>query len=121
MTGYATFILDTTKGDHKFELDAIKDELNFDKALVATNAHIETTITWTPSGATKAAAEATAAFLTPLAKVTLAGFAVSAFNGDWVYVGDSSIDLSKKQGKMTLKIRKYADSTQNSSLTTTAS
>ncbi len=119
MSGYATFILDTTKGQHKFKLDAVEDELGFDAALVATNAHIEIDITWTPSGATRAAAQATAVFLTPLAKVTLSNYAIVAFNADWVYVGDQSIDLSQKMGKMSLKIRKYDDAAQNSSLTTT--
>jgi|SRR5580765_2886755 len=119
MTGYATFILDTAKGAHKFKLTAIEDENEFDTTLIATNSHIELDITWTPSGATRAAAAATAAFLLPLAKVTLANFKVSAFNGDYVYVGDESIDLSHGAGKMSLKVRKYDDSTQNTSLTTT--
>lgn len=119
MTGYATFILETAKGNHKFDLEAIKDENNFDKSLIATNAHVEIDITWTPSGATRAAAAATAVFLEPLAKVTLANFAVTAFNADWVYIGDQSIDLSHKQAKMSLKIRKYEDEDQNASLTTT--
>src|SRR5438132_7046056 len=119
LEGYATFILDTAKASHKFKLDEIKDEIEFDRALVATNAHIETDITWTPSGATRAAAAATAVFLLPLSKVTLANFKAAAFNGDWVYVGDESIDLSHGMAKMSLKIRKYDDADQNTSLTTT--
>ena len=121
MTGYATFILETAKGQHKFKLDNVEDELGFDAALIATNGHVETDITWTPSGATRAAAEATAVFLTPLAKVTLDNFKITAFNGDWIYIGDQSIDLSHKMGKITLKVRKYDDATQNTSLTTTVS
>ncbi len=117
--GYATFILETAKGNHKFEMDAVKDENNFDRALIATNPHIELDISWTPSGATRAAAAATAVFLEPLAKVTLDNFKIAAFNGDFVYVGDASIDLSHKQGKMMLKVRKYDDADQNASLTTT--
>ena len=119
--GYASFILETAKANHKFDLDSVKDADNFDAALIACNGHIETDITWTPSGATKAAAAATVAFLEPLSKVTLANFLVDALNGDWIYVGDSSVDLSHKQGKMTLKVRKYDDATQNTSLTTTVS
>lgn len=119
MTGYATFTLETSKAQHKFKLEAVEDELGFDRALIATNANIEVDITWTPSGATRAAAAATAAFLDPLATVTLANFKVAEFNGTWVYIGDSSIDLSHKQAKMMLKIRKYDDATQNTSLTTT--
>lgn len=119
MSGYATFILETAKGNHKFKLEAVEDEIGFDRALIATNPHVEVDINWTPSGATRAAAVDTAVFLEPLAKVTLANFAVDAFNGDWVYIGDQSIDLSHKQGKMSLKIRKYSDEDQNASLTTT--
>jgi hypothetical protein len=121
ISGYATFLLETAKGNHKFELDAVKDETNFDASLIASNGHIEADITWTPSGASKAAAAATAVFLEPLAKVTLANFAVDALNGDWIYVGDQGIDLNHKQGKMTLKIRKYDDADQNASLTTAVS
>jgi hypothetical protein len=121
MSGYATFILETAKAGHKFKLEAIEDEVGFDRSLIATNSHVEVDIAWTPSGATRAAAVATAAFLTPLAKVTLANFAVAAFNGDWIYVGDQSIDLSNAAGKMSLKVRKYDDSTQNSSLSTAVS
>jgi hypothetical protein len=121
MSGYATFILESAKGGHKFKLEPIEDEMGFDAALIATNAHVEMDITWTPSGASRAAAATTAVFLTPLAKVTLANFKVEAFNGDWVYVGDQSIDLSHGNAKMSLKVRKYDDSTQNASLTTTVS
>jgi len=121
MMGYATFIIESTKGSHKFEIDAIKGENNFDMALIATNGHVELDVTWTPSGATRAAAAATAVFLTPLAKVTLANFQADAFNGDYVYVGDQSVELSHKQAKMSLKVRKYDDAEQNESLTTTVS
>ncbi len=105
--GYATFILDSAKGGHKFKLDAVEDETGFDTCLVATNAFVEMDITWMPSGATRAAAAATAAFLTPLANCTLDNFKVTAFNGDWIYVGDQSIDLSHGVAKMSLKLRKF--------------
>ena len=121
MLGYATFIFETTRAGHKFDLDAVKDHVHFDAALIAANAHIELDITWTPSGATRAAAAATAVFLSPLAKVTLANFKVTAFNGDWIYVGDEQLDLSQQVGKMSIKIRKYDDTAQNTSLTTTVS
>lgn len=121
MLGFATFILDGAKGSHKFELDAIKDETKHDKCLIATNGHVELDITWTPSGATRAAAAAICVYLAALAKVTLTHFKVSAINGDYVYVGDETIDLSQSAAKMSLKIRKYDDSTQNASLVTTVS
>lgn len=121
MLGFATFILEAGKAAHKFKLDAIEDELAADAALIATNPHVELDLTWTASGATRAAAAATAVFLTPLSKVTLANFKVGAFNGDWIYVGDESIDLSHGAGKISLKVRKYDDPTQNASLVTTVS
>ena len=121
MLGFATFIADSVKGNHKFKLEAIEDELGAEVSLIATNPHVEIDITWTASGATRAAAAATAVFLTPLAKVTLANFKVTAFNGDWIYIGDESIDLSHAAGKISLKLRKYDDGTQNASLTTTVS
>ncbi len=119
--GYATFIIDTAKGNHKFELDSVKDENNFDVSLIATNPYTELDINWTPSGTTRAAAAATAVFLEPLSKVALDHFKVTTLNGDYVYIGDCSIDLSHKQAKMSLKIRKYDDTAQNASLTTTVS
>lgn len=119
--GFATFILDSSKAGHKFKLTAIEDENEADAALIATNPHLEKDITFTASGATRAAAAATAVFLAPLAKVTLANFKVAAFNGDWIYIGDESIDLSHNVAKIALKIRKYDDATQNTSLTTTVS
>lgn len=121
LEGFATFTLEGAKAGHKFKLDALEDENNFDKTLIATNSHVEMDITWAPTGATRAAAAATCAFLTPLSTVTLGNFKVSAFNGDWIYVGDQSIDLSKGFAKMSLKVRKYDDSAQNASLTTTVS
>ena len=119
MSGFASFILDSAKGSHKFKLEEVQDELWFDRCLIATNGYVELDITWVPSGSTRAAAAATAVFLAPLSKVTLANFKVAAFNGSYVYVGDESIDLSGKSGKMSLKIRQYDDDAQNTSLTTT--
>jgi hypothetical protein len=118
ITGYATFLMDTIKGQHKFDLEGIKEN-GHDAALVAANAHIEADIAFRPSGATRAAASAVAVFLSPLATVTLANFKVTAFNGAWIYVGDESIDLNQNTGTMSLKVRKYDDTTQNASLQTT--
>jgi len=119
LLGYATFVLETTKGGHKFKLTAVEDEFEFDVALIATNGHVEIDITWTPAGATRTAAATTVVFLPPLSKVTLSNYKVAAFNGDWIYVGDESIDLSHGISKMSLKIRHYDDAGQNASLVTT--
>lgn len=119
LSGYATFTLDTVKLDHKFDSEFLKDEIGFDAAGIATNEHIECAIAWMPTGATRAAAAATAAFLSPYSKVTLSHFELTIANGDWLYIGDASIDLSKKEGKMALKLRRYVDDVQNASMTTT--
>lgn len=118
ITGFASFILDTGKAVHNWKLTAIEDENEFDATLVATNAHKELDLTWTAAGANRAAAQATAVFLDPLSKVTLSNFKVADYNGDWIYVGGQSIDLSHTAGKISLKIRKYDDATQNAALTT---
>jgi hypothetical protein len=122
MTGYATFILGSLGATHKFDLDALKDETKFDKTLIATNGHLELDIKWRPSGATRAAAAATAVFITPLAAITLANFKIPAFNGAWVYIGDQKISINAEGvADIELKLRKYDDATQNTSLTTTVS
>jgi len=123
MTGYATFLYDSLNAAHNFDIYDVKDGNGYDAASVATNQHLELTINFTPSGATRAASAAVFAFPAALSKVTLANFKISALNGDWQYRGGTSIDLTPtgpaKISSMT--IRKYDDATQNSSLTTTVS
>jgi hypothetical protein len=116
--GYATFILDTVKAGHKFDLDEIKDETKFDASLIAVNGRLEVTISWKPAGATRAAAATTAVILAPLANVALSAFKVAVFNGTWIYVGDAEINLLQGPATMSMKLRKYDDSAQNTSLTT---
>jgi len=118
-TGYASFIWDSAKAQHKFKIHDVQDENEFDAAAIAVNAHKELDIKFTPAGATRAELQGKVVFLEPLSKVTLSGFKIDAFNGDYQYRGDQSIDLSKAVGSMMLKIRKYDDDDQNASLTTT--
>lgn len=117
--GYASFYLETMRATHKFNLDSIQDELGFDQALIATNGYLEEEVTFVPTGTTRTMAEQAAVILNPLAKVAIANMSVITLNGDWIYVGDASIELSQKVGKMTLRIRKYIDTDQNESLSTT--
>ncbi len=121
ITGFATFILDTAKGVHKFKQDMIEDENGFTTSIVATDPHIELDITFVPSGAKRSDAADVAAFLSPNSLVTLSNFQVDVFNGPYVYMGDASIDLSHKEAKMSLKIRKWDDDDQNALLTQTVS
>ncbi len=117
--GYASIISDVKVG-HKWETDVTKDQNNFDANLTATNAHMEIDCTWTPSGATRSEINGTE-FLEPHALVVLSGFTLTMLNGNWIYWADGSLDLSKKEGKMSMKLRKYADEAQNTSLSTTVS
>jgi hypothetical protein len=115
--GYDCFI-DTAKVNHEWDEDKTKDNIGFTANLSATDARKMTDITMVPNGATRADAEAAAAFLEPLEVVAFSGFAVDAFNGNWIYKG-ASIELSTKAGKMSLKFEKYDDEEQMTALSTT--
>ena len=119
--GVATFTLETAKLSRKFKLAEVEDENGFDCALIATNAMDELDVTWTPTAQTRAAAAGTAVMLNPLARMTLSHFKVAAFNGVFIVMGDQGIDLSRGVGKMQLKLRRYVDPDQNTSLSTTVS
>jgi hypothetical protein len=122
ISGYASFILQDGKLDHKFKMTAVEDENEADAALIATNEYVEATLTWIPSGANRAAVLATITTLpTPLQKITTTHFAVALLNGDWIYVGDASINLTHSTGKMSLKVRQYVNTAQNLSLVQTVS
>ena len=121
ITGVASFTVDSVKIGAKWKVYELQDETGFDNAIIWTNGHYDADVQLMLSGASRAAAEATAVFLLPGAKITMAGFSVAVCNGDWINMGDQSIDLSQKVGKMSLKLRKYVDETQNALLTTTVS
>ena len=139
ISGYATFILNKLSAAHMFELKKVKNELDFTTAAISVDESAEITMDFTVSGGsagTRATAATTAVFPAPLAKVTLShvkiqtAFATSnntsgatgtkIFDGDYSYEGGATIDLSNSDfAKLTgLKLRKYADSTQNASMTT---
>jgi hypothetical protein len=61
-------------------------------------------------------------FLDPLATVTTTHFKLAELNGTWQYVGGQQIQLSfNGPAKITIPVRKYEDSAQNTSMTTTVS
>jgi hypothetical protein len=132
LTGYATFLLDKVDGDHNFHIIEGKDAIGFDASLAALNEYFEITIDFTPSGATRAAAAAIPVVPIPLAAVVLANLktngtfgssALNLFNGTYVYVGGVKISQQSAQAaKLSgLKLRQYANSAQNTLLTTTVS
>ena len=115
-------ILDTAKIARKAKIENIEDEQGFTAAKVAVDPHMECDFVWTPAGASRTAARAGATLLVALSKVTISGFPTDfiggAINGDWLYETDQSIDLSHKQAKIMLKLRKWDDADQNAALTT---
>lgn len=122
ITGLATFVLQTAKLTHEFRLKDEQDATDHDVTAIATNGMLRCEINVTLAGATRAAAAATGAVLTPLATITLANFKLAALNGAWQYTGNQTIDLAfNDTAKMTLPLRRYTNSTQNTAMTTTVS
>lgn len=130
ITGYATFILEKIDSQHQFDKYKVKDELGNDVSAVAFNERNEITIDFTPSGATRAAAAAIPVYPVPLAGITLSNCKTNGdfgssgaalFNGIYLYEGEARIMQSAGVVcKLTgLKLTRYADATQNTSMTTT--
>jgi hypothetical protein len=118
IAGFATFTAESAGLTHEFDLLDEKDATNHDVTSIATNARVRGDITIQPSGATRTAAAAVAVFLAPLTTVTLANFKLAALNGAWQYAGGQQIQLNfNSPAKITLPIRKWSNTTQNTSLT----
>ncbi len=112
----------TGKMTQNFEEEIIKDPHGFDVSWLARNEHEMFDIGLKLLGDTHAHALAGAAFLAPLAVVTVSGAAVSLLNTTYQVVSGGDIDLGNtKVGDFNLKLRKYADSTQNTLAATTPS
>lgn len=130
-----TFILKKISGSHVFDTKTVKDETDFTAAMAAVDEGHEIEIDWTFSsgvGGTRAAAAALAVYAPPLTKVTLAHnklqgtFSTSAgklFDGDFLYLGGAKIDQSQSDFVTLtgMKLKKWANVTQNASLTTAVS
>ena len=139
VTKYATFIMTKISAQHMFELKKVKNELDFTTAGVSVDETADITIDLTISGGpsgTRATAAATAVFPAPLSKITLSHVKIQTsfetsnntsgaagtkiFDGDYSYEGGTTIDLNQSDfAKLTgIKLKKYADSAQNVSMTT---
>lgn len=117
--GFATILPQSTGLGHKFNLKDTKDGDGNDANLTATNEHTEMDIEFVPYGATVTAAKAVCVFLGPLSSVAIATHPVAAYNGTWIYVGDAGMKITNEEKlSYTLRCRKYADATQNTSLST---
>ena len=100
VSGYGSVLVDTGKANHKFKLSAIQNSNGMDVTLIATNEMIEADIVFVPDSAD-------ADFDQPFSTISLSGFKAAVLNGDWLYVGDGSVDLGHKEGKVSLKMRRY--------------
>jgi|GEM_PF-6770601 len=133
---YATFVLNKVTGNHTFEMKALKDETDFTCAMIAVDEGNEVDIDLTISAGTagtRAAAAALAVYPSPLQSLTLShlktqgAFAsinntsVKLFDGTFIYMGGAKIDMSQADFvKLTgMKIKKWANAAQNTSLGTT--
>lgn len=108
----------STQGEEQTE----KDNLGFDNAWRVRNLRYETDVTFLLQGTTAANAIASGAVVAPLTKVTLSGFDLAVFNGDWQLMLGQEWDLGNtKAATMNVKLRRYADATQNTLAGTTPS
>lgn len=127
----ATFILERLEAEHMFEQYKVKDSIGNDASAVGFNERMELTIDLTPSAATQAAAALLVTVPAMLNTVTIANVkangvfgvlqAQQIFNGTYLYdKGGSRILMQSGQAaKITgMKVVKYSDTTQNTSMTT---
>jgi len=110
------------KMSQHFDEEIIKDAVGQDAAWLARNEKYEGDIAMKLLGDTAAHAQAGAAFLGPLAIVTISTCLCTAWNTTWQVIAGGDIGLvNDKVGDITFKLRRYADSTQNTLAGTTPS
>lgn len=130
LTGYVA-IFEGQKFSQKSTIVETKDETGNDCQLAASNEHMEFDVEFKPSGASIAAAKASAVFVAPLAKVTISGITIGpqtvqggvdrGYNGDWINMAECSLSTKNNDNAtMTMRLRKYVNVAQNTSLTTPA-
>ena len=123
----------TGKATQNYEEEIIKDVHGNDAAWVARNEHLTTDFSLKLVADTVAHAQSPVAavtgtnttisglgqpFLSPLSCVSLGGFVLAGFNGLYQIVSGNDVDLNNtKVGDLNFKLRRYADATQNASIT----
>ncbi len=119
---YAYVTNESLKAAQQWDEETAANDQGAVMSWVPRNERIELDVTVKLSGDTIAHAKSGAAFLAPYAAVVLTTFDLTWLNATWQYIGGSTIDLAdSKHGMATVKLRKYADSTQQTAATTTAS
>jgi hypothetical protein len=102
------------KVSQQWEEEIVKDAVGQDAAWLARNEKYDGDLMMKLIGDTAAHAQAGAAFLGPLAIVTITACLVTLWNSTWQVVPGSDIALSNdKVGDISFKLRRYTDSTQN--------
>lgn len=115
-------VAQSMKLSHKVDIKVTQDNQGDDAAWMAKNEMIDGDWTMKLLGDTDAHAKAGGAFLAPLAVITVTSGDLAIMNTTWVYMGDGTIDLKNDDvGDIGFKVRRYVDSTQNTSFKTTPS
>lgn len=102
------------KANQEWDEEIIKDAVGQDCSWLARNEKYMGDVGMKLVGDTAAHAQAGAAFLGPLAVVTISTCLCTLWNTTWEVVSGSSIGLTNdKVGDIEFRLRRYADSTQN--------
>lgn len=109
-----------------FDLKSAFDQWGQDAAWRATNEYLdgdwEMKLIGTADATTFANVKTGAAFLAPLALITLSGFDLTWLNTTWRHMSGSAITLNADDiGSNTIKMRRYVNSTQNTTFAQTPS
>lgn len=113
-------VAQSAKISDNYEEEVVKDNLGFDAAWIWRNEHFLLDLGMKLLGDTQAHAVAGGAFLAPGAVVTLSGFDLAILNTAYQIISGGDISLSNTGvGDINFKLRRYADTTQNT-LSTTA-
>ena len=120
LSGYASFVPESDDLTQTWNEKEKMDSTNNVQTIIATNAKYERTLRVSITGATRAAAVAASVFPAVLAKITVAHYAVAAYNGDWRLKPGTKMSL-KFDDELTMEfpMEKYVDATQNAALVTT--
>lgn len=107
---------------HQFEMEKIKDADGQYASARSQNEMVDFDLEMKLLGDTLAHAKAGAAFLAPMATVTLSACDVAQYNGAWIYMPNASITAKNDAtGDMSWRLERYVDATQNTLMTTTPS
>lgn len=96
--------------EHKCKMDESKGQTGEVETVFFSDEQYEISINFMPKGASRAAAISQAANLIPAlgTKVTLSGFDIARYNGDYNYIGGGTIKLVRdKECVMGMKLRAW--------------